>query len=43
MGRRETERDPTLQGHGIATAGLTIGIVGLALWLLLAVIFVAGA
>ena len=43
MGRRETERDPTMQGRGIATAGLTIGIVGLALWLLLAVVVVARA
>jgi hypothetical protein len=32
-----------MQGRGIATAGLTIGIVGLALWLLLAVIILAGA
>jgi hypothetical protein len=42
MGRRETEHDPTMQGRGIATAGLIIGIVGLALWPLVAVVVVAG-
>jgi hypothetical protein len=30
-GRRRTERRPELRGHGLATAGIVLGVVGLVL------------
>jgi hypothetical protein len=35
-------RDPTLEGAGLATAGKTIGIVGIVLWAIIIIVRVAG-
>jgi uncharacterized protein DUF4190 len=35
MARNEIDRDPYLEGRGMATAGLVTGIVGLGLWFLI--------
>jgi hypothetical protein len=40
MARNETERDPTLGGRGMATAGLVLGIVGLIAAVILFIVLV---
>ena len=40
MARKEIRLNPALEGSGFATAGLILGWVGLAFWILAALLFV---
>ena len=39
--RRELQRDPRLEGHGYATAGIVLGWVGLVLSIVVLLVFLA--
>jgi Domain of unknown function (DUF4190) len=38
--RREIEADPSVGGRGLATAGLTLGIIGVVLWAIIILIWI---
>jgi hypothetical protein len=41
LARKEIDADPSLGGRGLATAGLVLGIVGIVLWALVLVVWIA--
>lgn len=41
LARKEIDADPSLGGRGLATAGLVLGIIGIVLWALVLVVWVA--
>jgi Domain of unknown function (DUF4190) len=38
--RKETQRDPTVGGRGLATAGMILGIIGVVLWAIIILILI---
>lgn len=42
MGRNEIDRDPSLSGRGMATAGLVMGIIGI-VWGVIVIAVIAGS
>ena len=41
LARKEIDADPSLGGRGLATAGLVLGIIGIVLWALVLVVWIA--
>jgi hypothetical protein len=37
--RKEMDADPSLGGRGLATAGMTLGIIGVVLWVIIILIW----